>query len=263
MRPRVVFLGSRVLGKFALKFLASRNDIDLIGKVVLDDYSNEYWNEDPADISWPPTIKYEKLSEIDFDLGISVNYWKIVRPPILDKPKMGFYNIHHSYNLMYRGVNINTFAILEARKNNRWYHGTTLHRMAENVDAGDIVSSMSCPITELDTAFTLFCKVEALCRDLIVEWFPRLWSGEVALTPPSPKYKTFMRRDMISRHLRADWDALNLYDHVRALTFPPFERPYIIPDDRKVHLTILPQEGERVIADAGSGRIVYEKRDFR
>ena len=104
--PRVVFLGSRAIGKFALEFLSRRSDIDLVGKVVLDDYKDAYWTEDPSDLSWPLTLRYEELADIDFDLGISVNYWAVVKSPILERPKMGFFNIHHSHNLMYRGLNI-------------------------------------------------------------------------------------------------------------------------------------------------------------
>jgi len=256
-KPRVVFLGSRVLGKFALEYLCQRADIDLIGKVVLGDYSSGYWKEDPSDLAWPPTLDYAALADIDFDLGISVNYWAVIKPPILNKPRLGFFNIHHSYNLMYRGGNINTFASLEARKQNRWYHGTTLHRMAPSVYTGDIVVCINSAITETDTAFSLFCKVEALCRDLIVEWFPRLWLENVKTTPPSADFKNFRRKDMIGRRIEPDWHPLQIYDHVRALTFPPFERPYVESGGVKQYLTISPHEGLDLFADAGRGRRVF------
>jgi len=53
-----------------------------------------------------------------FDLGISVNYWKIIREPLLSCPVLGFVNVHHSYNLRFRGRNCTTHAIIRARKDN-------------------------------------------------------------------------------------------------------------------------------------------------
>lgn len=257
MKPKVVFLGSRVLGRYALEFLSRRADINLVGKVVMADYKNEYWREDPSDLDIPPSINYNDLEFLDFDLGISVNYWRIIKEPVLSRPKLGFFNIHHSFNLMYRGVNINTFAILEARRKNIWYHGTTLHKMSPTVDSGEVVSSLSCEISENDTAFSLFCKVEALSKSLICEWFPRLWAGGIVTSPPASEFSVFRRRDMIPRQIDPSWAALEIYDRVRSLTFPPFERPYLLADRGKQYLTVSPEEGRCLYVDAGRGRRVF------
>jgi methionyl-tRNA formyltransferase len=257
-KPKVVFLGSRPLGKFALQFLLERDDIDLIGKITLPDYSGNYWLEDPSDITLVPTIDLAELEHIDFDIGISVNFWKIVRPTLLHRARIGFYNIHHSYNLGYRGLNINTFAILRARGLNRWHHGTTLHRMDEKIDSGEIIASYSCNITESDTAKSLFSKVETLSRNMIIDWFPRLWREKLYTVKLGEEYEYFGRSDLISREISLNDTPLQIYDHVRSMTFPPIERPYVIDQNLKLYLTISRNEASGgMFVDAGQNRMVY------
>ena len=131
--------------------------------------------------------------------------------------------------------------------------------MAPTLDAGGIVSSLSCPITETDTAFSLFCKVEDLCRDMIETWFPRLWQCSVVTTPAGTDYKFFRRKDMIGRQIDPSTSALQIYDYVRALTFPPFERPYVIDGQARHELTTSPHEAASLYRDAGNGRRVFIK----
>ena len=253
----MVFLGSRALGRFALEFLTGRPDIELVGKVTLDDYSAAYWDQDPSDLHFPPDIALEDLKHLDFDLGISVNYWKLVSAEILDRASIGFFNIHHSYNLSYRGLNMNTLAIIRARETGQWYHGTTLHEMAETFDSGSIVASYACPIHETDTARSLFSRVEALSRQMIVDWFPRLWSGKIVRTTPGADYVYFSRRDMVSKRLDPAWSMLKIYDYVRALDFEPFEPAYVEDETGRTYLTTRIEVADSLYGDAGEGRRVF------
>jgi methionyl-tRNA formyltransferase len=74
----------------------------------------------------------------------------------------GFWNIHHSYNLRLRGRNITTHAIIRSKIDNIYYHGTTIHKMVPQLDAGPIVASEAIEICTNDTAYTLFNKVNKI-----------------------------------------------------------------------------------------------------
>ena len=185
---KVLFLGSRPLGKLALELIMKQKGIEIVGVCVKDKYENSYWDADPSDITGFKRFSLEDLYSLDFDIAISVNYWKVVPKDLLEKPRLGFFNVHHSYNLTYRGLNIATQAILEARKQNQWFHGTTLHKMAETLDDGQIVASDSCELFETDTAFDLFKRVERLSSKMMTTWLPRILTQKIVCVEPCCRF---------------------------------------------------------------------------
>ncbi|HDV1185918.1 TPA: hypothetical protein RHV16_005152, partial [Escherichia coli] len=104
--------------------------------------------------------------------------------------------LHHSFNLCYRGRDMTTYAIRDARKMNRWFHGTCLHYTNDGLDTGPIISSLACEISELDTAWTLFNKVEILGYTLLQEWLPRLVVTRIPLVYPEAGHPLSFRRDI-------------------------------------------------------------------
>ena len=254
---KVVFLGSRPLGKTALELLMSQKDAEIVGICVLETYKDSYWHSDPCDVPGLPRLSLDDLYDLDFDIGISVNYWNVIPNHLLTKPKLGFFNLHHSYNLTYRGLNISTHAILNARSRNQWYHGTTLHRMAEKLDAGEIVASKSCPILERDTALSLFTRVESISEEVMELWFPRLLTERIICAQPSNDYLYFSKSTLPSKDLTSVADNLELFDSVRAFTFPPYEPPYVMTDGRKRYLTTENNDNVSLYRSAGNNRNVY------
>ena len=250
-------MGSRPLGKFALELLMKQDNIEIVGVCVLETYHDCYWESDPSDITEFRLLSLDDLYDLDFDIALSVNYWKVISATLLAKPRLGFYNIHHSYNLTYRGLNIATHAIIEARKRNQWYHGTTLHRMAERLDEGEIVASQSCGIAENETAFSLFKRVELLAEELIKTWFPRLLHQRIICAEPTKDYLYFSKADLPSKDLSSISTPLELFDLVRAFFFPPHELPYVLLNGRKRYLTIEKGQKRSLYLNAGRGRKVY------
>lgn len=257
---RLVFLGSRPLGKFALQHLMEQPDVDLIGKVVLPNLDGCYWKEDPNQISDVPTLKFDDLHTLEFDIGLSVNYWRIVPENILNIAHVGFFNVHHSYNLMYRGRYINTFAILNARRLNIWHHGATLHRMTKDIDVGEIVGSIKCDILESDTAISLFNRVECVSKDVITKFFPNILENKFTGEAPSEFSLLFRKRDMIDKEVDVTSPPIEMFDKVRALDFPPFEPAYAILNGEKKYLTIREEEGCEVFRAVDSTRRIWIKK---
>lgn len=259
-RKRLVFLGSRPLGKYALQHVLDDPDVEVIGKVVLPTLEGCYWNEDPNQVPEVPTLAIEDLRETEFDIGFSVNYWRIVPKEILSVARTGFFNVHHSHNLMYRGRYINTFAILNARRLNIWRHGATLHRMTEQVDDGEIVGSLQCKIREDDTALSLFERVERLSKELIEKFFPRIVENDYAGTAPSAFSLLYRKKDLIDKEVDADSTPIDIYDKVRALDFPPFEPAYVMVGGEKSYLTIREQDGWKLFCAVDAERKIWIKK---
>lgn len=177
----------------------------------------------------------EQVKEMRFDIGLSVNYHKIISADILKTCYKGFYNVHHSYNLRLRGRNITTHAILNSRKDNIYYHGTTLHKMVPELDAGPIVASVACEIGKDDTAYTLFKKADSLALQLVMEWFPRIVTQTVyGYQPPSEDVHYYKSKDLPSKKIPVETlTSEEVYDYVRAFDFPGNEPAYIIDNGVK------------------------------
>lgn len=259
-KVRVLFLGSRPLGKKALELLMSYDNVEIVGVVTKEKSSTAWWDEDPIDIaSNIPKISMDELNNIEFDLGVSINYWRIIENEVISRPRLGFINLHHSHNLYYRGRDMTSHAILNARNENLWFHGTCLHYTDDGLDTGPVIASKSCEISRLDTSWTLFNKVEELGGDLITEWLPRVLLRKLPCCKPSDKnplnYRKELSRELDPLSLKGE----ELFDFVRAFDFNNLFEPayYVSSDGKKVYLTTDKRYASDVYSSICDERVVY------
>jgi methionyl-tRNA formyltransferase len=259
-KSRVVFLGSRDLGYQTLKWLIQDNRFDVVGVCLYPKNGERFWRDDPRELAQKFSIpeKTEKdLERIDFDLGVSVNYHRIINENTLKLARRGFWNIHHSYNLRLRGRNITTHAILRSKEDNIYYHGTTLHKMVATLDSGPIVASQATPVYPNDTAFSLFLRVNEIAYTLFKEWIPRIAFQEVhSYCPPNSGVLMFKAADLPSREVLPSLTEEELYDKVRAFDYPGQEPAYINKDGKKQDLVIYRRDKYQIEINLGN-RIYY------
>jgi methionyl-tRNA formyltransferase len=265
-KTRVVFMGSRPLGRLALELLQSMSHVEVIAVFTKEPSSNAWWKNDPFYISSGNILNnHSELINIDFDFGVSINYWKIIEPEIIKIPKLGFINLHHSYNLCLRGRNMTSHAILTARRLNRWYHGTSLHYTDDGLDTGPIIASRSCDLTEKDTSWTLFNKVETLGEDLLKEWLPRLTQAKAPAAHPETDHPLSLRLDASDKFLKDIYvDPLYSYDVVRAFEFNNhYELAHTFIDGEKIYLTTDRIHSNYVILKIDDNRVIYALREVK
>jgi methionyl-tRNA formyltransferase len=265
-KTRVVFMGSRPLGHSALELLQSISHVEVVAVVTKEPSSSAWWEKDPFYISRINILNnHSELMNIEFDFGVSINYWKIIEPEIIKIPKLGFINLHHSYNLCFRGRNMTSHAILTARRLNRWYHGTSLHYTDDGLDTGPIIASRSCELTETDTSWTLFNKVETLGEDLLKEWLPRLTQAKVPAAYPEANHPLSLRFDDSDKFIQdMHLDPLHTYDFVRAFDFNNhYETAYTFINEKKVCLTTDQKFGDQVLLKIDDNRIIYASQELK
>lgn len=258
---KVLFLGSRPLGFHAFKLLSKMENVEIVGSVVKRPSEKSWWKQDPCELAGAYILKHEEIDCIDFDFGVSINYWKILEPEIIRKPSLGFINIHHSYMLSLRGRDMTTQVILDARKNNRWYHGSTLHYANDDLDAGPIIATESCPITEFDTAWTLFNRTEMLAKEMLNQWLPRLITGRSPTATPEKMRPLNLRSDKAT-HKRIEnifLDPIQSYDIVRAYDFNGYYEPAsTVIENKQVYLTTNAANGIQTLLKIDSNKSIYE-----
>jgi methionyl-tRNA formyltransferase len=240
--------------------------VEVVAIVTKQRPFNAWWKNDPFDISKDKNLTcHSELRFIEFDFGVSINYWKIIEPEIIKQPRLGFVNLHHSYNLCLRGRNMTSHAILNARKSNRWYHGSSLHYMDNGLDTGPIIASRSCDLTETDTSWTLFNKAEKLGEDLLIEWLPRLIHSKAPAAYPeadNPINMNLVDSDKFISDI--DFDPVYTYDFVRAFDFKNYyAAAYTCINGSRVNLTTDQELADHILLKIDSNRKVYALREFK
>lgn len=195
---------------------------------------------------------------LDIDIGLSVNYHKIIREEVLCHCRKGFYNVHHSYNMRLRGRNITTHVLLNSLKENIYYHGTSLHRMVPKLDAGPIVASSSIEIEDTDTAYTLFKRTDDLAFELLKEWMPRIATQNVFPYYPSDEcVHDYKNADLPDKRIDIESmtpDEIDIY--VRAFDFPGKEPAFTVQNGDRKHMVLYPRDEYQTPVTIG-GRIYY------
>ena len=115
------------------------------------------------------------IREFAPDLIVVAAYGQILRPNLLELPRYGCVNIHGSLLPRWRGAAPIQAAILAGDDE----AGITIMLMDAGIDTGDMLSQRALPITDDDTAETLFNKLAPLGADLLIETLPKYLSGEI------------------------------------------------------------------------------------
>jgi len=130
-------------------------------------------------------------------------------------------------------------AIMLARKENIWTFGATLHYIEAEVDAGPIIEMRECPIFEDDTAGSLHSRACDLISDLFRRNIRKLLDAKgqvpsVIQNGPS----RFFRKDRVNHEVDLFASPDEVYDHIRALTFPGKPRPFAVVRGRRIFLSL-------------------------
>lgn len=157
------------------------------------------------------------LGELAPDVVFVVGWPQVVRAAALAVPRVGMIGSHASLLPHNRGSAPIPWSLIRGERQT----GSTLVWLAENVNAGDIIDQMPIPVTPYDTCASLYGKVAAANRDMLVRLLPRLLAGE---RPGRPQSRA--NGPLLTRRRRADgrldWSrpARAVYDAIRALTRP-------------------------------------------
>ena len=122
------------------------------------------------------------------DLGVIVAYGGLIREPLLSTPRLGWINLHFSLLPRWRGAAPVQRAIMAGDE----LTGATVFQLVEELDAGDILGTITEPIGRLQTAGHLLGVLAESGASLLARVVDQLadgvavaeaQSGEVTLAP--------------------------------------------------------------------------------
>ena len=136
------------------------------------------------------------LREREPDVIVVAAFGQLIPKSILTLPEYGCVNVHASLLPAYRGAAPVQHAVLDGCKES----GVTIMQMNEGLDTGDILSQVTVPLAEDETAGSLFDKLAELSGPLLLETLEALEEGRV--TPvPQPAESTTPYAAMLTKEM--------------------------------------------------------------
>lgn len=216
-------------------------------------------------------LQPEKLSEIKErivqaspEMIVVVSYGKFLPKSILKIPQFGCINVHPSLLPKYRGSAPIQWAILNGDK----VTGTTIMKMNEKMDAGDIILQKEVPIDESETTGQLWERLAKISSELLLEAISQIEKGTANYQKQPEEYTIapMLTKDMA----KIDWenqDALTIKNLVRGLN--PILGAYCNLGQKKIKFwrvdvaKEMPETNEEVgtvlLADSKKGLFVQTK----
>ena len=123
-------------------------------------------------------------------------------------------NVHASLLPKHRGGAPIHYALIQGDEE----AGVTIMEMVKEMDAGDMISRRSIPITDEDNVGTLFEKLAIVGRDLLLDTLPAYLSGDIQPEAQDPSQVTFSP-NIRPEEERLDWTKTNrqLFNQIRGM----------------------------------------------
>lgn len=139
----------------------------------------------PEKINHSPEM--QRVIEIQPDLIVTAAFGQFLPTKLLAAAKIAAVNVHASLLPKYRGGAPVHYAIINGENET----GVSIIFMVKKMDAGDILSQRSIPITDQDDTGTMFDKLSILGRDLLLETLPKLLDGTLRPIPQDESQVVF------------------------------------------------------------------------
>ena len=242
-KTKIAFAASRELACSLIRWIKENEkiyNIEIVGGVCVN-FTN-WWGDNVSQIYKKYEIKeYSSIEELVAvtkpDMLFSFNYWKIISENILSNIPKGVINIHHSYKLRFRGRHSTSWAIIHAREDDYWWHGTSIHYVNSNLDDGEIILSEKIPISKRDTAESLFKKVECKAIKIFKKNFSYIvHESEKKIIKPD-KINYFYSADSKNQiELKSSCSKEHISDIIRAWTYKGRPMPNVLYNGNRVSL---------------------------
>ena len=151
-------------------------------------------------------------------LVITAGFYTVLKPALLGLPLHGMINAHASLLPLYRGAAPIQWAIRDGRAET----GVTIMRIAEALDAGDVLLTKATPIDPKENAGLLRERLAAMSGEALVEACELIEKGKAKYAPQHHGKATYARK-VEKEHGVIDWKlpAVEIDRLVRAMTPKP------------------------------------------
>jgi methionyl-tRNA formyltransferase len=157
------------------------------------------------------------LRRMELDVAFVIGWSQILRPEALATARIGMIGAHASLLPHHRGSAPINWCLIRGELST----GNSLIWLSDSVDEGQVIDQVPFPITPYDTCATLYEKVAASNREMVLRVLPKLLRGERPGRPQPPTDEPALPRRRPADGL-LDWsqDSRAAYNFIRALARP-------------------------------------------
>lgn len=251
MRIRIALGVLTKLGSRITKYLNEKEEVEIIAVDPSDtDREGQYTCHKDIKQMGLPLKSYKEIVNLQPDIFISVSYLKKIGPELFENCLS--INLHVAKIPEYRGRNPYTHAI----QNNEKYYYTTLLKIDEGYDTGDIICEEKERIRFRDTSKSLFDRMEEVSYHMFINNFDNILNGTYTLKKQKNKGTYY------SKELRKQFDLndkpLEVYNKIRSLDFPPYEPAYYFYRNKKYHVRF-----KDVVYNRDLNILIIKKDEYR
>jgi methionyl-tRNA formyltransferase len=247
---RIVLFANHTNGYNITEYLSNRKDVEIVKIIVYRNQKGMWWKS-VIDLAKEKKLDYyiyttneallKKLSKLEFDLILSINWRHLIPEQILNLAPMGGANFHNSLLPKFRGAYANAWAIELGLKET----GVTLHWMTTEFDDGKIIAQVKVPIKNTDTARELWNRINEVFYSLFILEWPRVdtWQKKSVKQRGVPSYysvKKYVQTNEID--LTKKMTTGDIINYLRARTFyPEYRGAYFIDKKtkKKIYLSLI------------------------
>ena len=228
---KLAFAGTPELAKIVLESLINSNQYDIgivftkpdkpagRGHKIRQSEVKSCAIKNKIEILQPKNSKeLESYALENYDLLLVVAYGLLLTPKILAKPKYGCINIHASLLPRWRGA----APIQRAIEAGDIETGITIMQMDKDLDTGDILKQISCPINDDDTSGILHDRIANISAKNINDILAKIVGNKFIVINQDNSKATYAKK--ITKHeAKLDWkkSAIELERKIRAYSPSP------------------------------------------
>ncbi|WP_167131650.1 methionyl-tRNA formyltransferase [Paramicrobacterium chengjingii] len=172
-----------------------------------------------------PVIKANRLNaevaahiaSLDVDLGVIVAYGGLVREPLLSTPRAGWINLHFSALPLWRGA----APVQRALINGDTTIDTTVFQLTRGLDAGDIWSASTTPISDDETAGELLARLALSGAEDLIAAVAGIESHALEPRPQTGSSRYAEKLTLADGHLDLREPAESVFNRFRGVTPEP------------------------------------------
>jgi methionyl-tRNA formyltransferase len=177
----------------------------------------------------------EQLRYLKPDVLVVCAYGQILRPPVLELPRLACLNLHASLLPRHRGASCIQAAIRAGDRRT----GLTLMWMDRGLDTGDILLAETTPISQEDTAGTVHDRLAGLGPRLLLRGLDLLEAGKAPRLPQDPDQATYAPKlSKTDGHINWSLPQKEIDRHIRSMTPWPSAYSYLEVEGQRKHLKI-------------------------
>lgn len=177
----------------------------------------------------------EKVIASCADIGVVVDFGKIIPEEVFKIPRYQTINVHFSLLPRWRGAAPIPWTLLSGDKET----GVSIFYLEKTLDTGPLLATAKIPVSDDDDGFSLENKLVELGKKLLLQTIEDIEQGKVKITPQEGEV-TFSPPIKKQQGL-INWaePAVNIYNQVRALIKWPVAYTFYPAKDSKKILKIL------------------------